>query len=343
MSRAQDPLRAHRSQRRLLGNDIGRTARATADICCDDRKNTPGCPLYVWNPHDGGSCWLKSKKDPRTQSPGAQSATLEVTPARTTSTPAPTTVPPVPTTETPDPTSATPEPTTFPTGTPEPTTSAPQPTTSTPAPTTAAPEPTIKTSVLTPAPVVSSPAPSTNSTTPSVHDIRTLKYTAYELTYDCKERTALRWFYVMGKDVGNAKRPGSFYEDPNMPEGCLQQKSTKAYSNGYDRGHLVTSNHMDTDATIARESHYMNNVVPQVSTFNQGIWFVDGWGIKTPSYFWKVVLTTDPKTYLVSVASIEARLNDGLGPIPVPEGLKNTVESATWALPDNCDHGRRLL
>ncbi|KDO16166.1 DNA/RNA non-specific endonuclease [Saprolegnia parasitica CBS 223.65] len=198
----------------------------------------------------------------------------------------------------------------------------------------------------------------------------------------------------MGKDVGNAKRPGSFYFDPNMPEGCLQQKSTKAYSNGYDRGHLVTSNHMDTDANIARESHYMNNVVPQVSTFNQGIWvqteklqecyrdinpvttyggviydansstqFVEGWGIKTPSYFWKVVLTTDAKgadkiiawffpneenlgkldEYLVSVASIEDRLNDGLGPIPVPEGLKKTVETATWALPDNCDHGRRLL
>ncbi|KDO23273.1 DNA/RNA non-specific endonuclease [Saprolegnia parasitica CBS 223.65] len=263
------------------GNDIGRTARPSADDCCADCKNTPGCRLFVWNRHDGGSCWLKSKKGAKSNYPGAKASVI--------------------------------------------------------------------------------------------NDI-----TVPDQCSSVEEH-----------------RPGSFYEDPNMPEGCLQQKSTKAYSNGYDRGHLVTSNHMDTDATIARESHYMNNVVPQVSTFNQGIWvqteklqecyrdinpvttyggvvydansgtqFVDGWGIKTPSYFWKVVLTTDPKTgsdkiiawffpneenlgkldkYLVSVASIEARLNDGLGPIPVPEGLKNTVESATWALPDNCDHGRRLL
>ncbi|EQC31966.1 DNA/RNA non-specific endonuclease [Saprolegnia diclina VS20] len=229
---------------------------------------------------------------------------------------------------------------------------------------------------------------------PDGRDIRTLKYTAFELTYDCKERTALRWFYAMGEDVGNEKRPSSFYYDPNMPEGCLQQKSVKAYSNGYDRGHLVASNHMDTNPAIARESHYMNNIVPQVSTFNQGIWaktemvqecyrdirpvttyggviydadsetqFVAGWGIKTPSFFWKVVLTTDSNgadkiiawyfpnkeglgkldEYLVSVNFIESKLNDDLGPIPVPDALKKNVEPVTWPLPNNCDRGRRLL
>ncbi|EQC38104.1 hypothetical protein SDRG_04534 [Saprolegnia diclina VS20] len=58
------------------GNDIGRTARATADNCCDDCKNTPGCQLYVWNDHEGGTCWLKNKKGAKTFSPGAKSATL---------------------------------------------------------------------------------------------------------------------------------------------------------------------------------------------------------------------------------------------------------------------------
>ncbi|EQC31967.1 hypothetical protein SDRG_10481 [Saprolegnia diclina VS20] len=73
------------------GNDIGRTARATADNCCDDCKNTPGCQLYVWNHHDGGTCWLKSKKGAKSPYTGAMSATLKVTVAPTTMTPAPTT------------------------------------------------------------------------------------------------------------------------------------------------------------------------------------------------------------------------------------------------------------
>ncbi|OQR80446.1 endonuclease, partial [Achlya hypogyna] len=246
----------------------------------------------------------------------------------------------------------------------------------TPKPTTVTPEPTTVT------PVPSTPA--------GERDIRTLKYTAFELKYDCKHRTALRWFYVMGKDVGSAKRPSSFYMDPNMPEGCLQQKSTKAYSRGYDRGHLVASNHMDTDASIIHESHYMNNIVPQVARFNQGIWaqtevvqecyrdiqpvttyggviytndtsadiFVDGWGIRTPTFFWKVVLTKDDKTgadkiiswyfpnkeglgkldeYLVSVNYIESKLNDGLGPIPISDALKSEVAPKTWDIPQNCD------
>ncbi|OQR95967.1 hypothetical protein ACHHYP_17500, partial [Achlya hypogyna] len=58
------------------GNDIGRTARASANSCCDDCKNTPGCTLYVWNGHEGGTCWLKSKKGAKSYYPGAVAASL---------------------------------------------------------------------------------------------------------------------------------------------------------------------------------------------------------------------------------------------------------------------------
>ncbi|EQC31968.1 hypothetical protein SDRG_10482 [Saprolegnia diclina VS20] len=44
------------------GNDIGRTARTSADDCCADCKNLPGCRLFAWNSHEGGTCWLKSEQ-----------------------------------------------------------------------------------------------------------------------------------------------------------------------------------------------------------------------------------------------------------------------------------------
>ena len=96
---------------------------------------------------------------------------------------------------------------------------------------------------------------------------------------------------------------------------------------GYDRGHLVTSNHMDYDATYIKTANEMSNIVPQVSGFNQGIrvqaenvaecyrdiepvtvyggvvygdstndYFLSSHGIKTPEYFWKTIVTKDPDT-----------------------------------------------
>ncbi|OQR89399.1 hypothetical protein ACHHYP_06309 [Achlya hypogyna] len=58
------------------GNDIGATARSSADACCADCKATPGCKLYVWNLHNGGTCWLKSKKGHRTTYHGAMAGTV---------------------------------------------------------------------------------------------------------------------------------------------------------------------------------------------------------------------------------------------------------------------------
>ncbi|KAJ3371320.1 hypothetical protein HDU91_005347 [Kappamyces sp. JEL0680] len=153
---------------------------------------------------------------------------------------------------------------------------------------------------------------------------KVITYRGYSLQYNCAQRTADRWTYTLGHDYGTAARPSSFYKDPNLASSCLQQLSTASYGSGYDRGHLVTSNDMDVDAATIKESHYMTNVVPQVSSFNQGIWaqgekihdcyrdinpvtvyggvvytdssndiFLDSHGIKTPDYMWKVILTKD--------------------------------------------------
>ncbi|OQS05599.1 endonuclease [Thraustotheca clavata] len=216
----------------------------------------------------------------------------------------------------------------------------------------------------------------------------TLKYTGFELTYDCEAGEADRWTYTLGFDNGHADRPTTFFKDPNLPANCKQQKKVAAYSQGYDRGHLVASNHMDTNDEMIHESHYMTNILPQIATFNRGNWlkteviedcyrdlhnittyggvvysdpsndfFLDGWGVKTPDFWWKVVLTKDDAgkdkviswyfpnqnglgpldDYLMSVSDIEKNLNDGLGPIPVPANLKSYTAPASWNLPTGCD------
>ncbi|KAF0686647.1 hypothetical protein As57867_003007, partial [Aphanomyces stellatus] len=88
--------------------------------------------------------------------------------------------------------------------------------------------------------------------------------------------------------------------------------------------------------------------------------FVAGWGIKTPDYWWKVVLGKDDAgkdqviawlfpnrenlgpldDYLTSVAAIESQLIDGLGAIAVPEALKSVVADGSWEIPSGCGRGR---
>lgn len=150
----------------------------------------------------------------------------------------------------------------------------------------------------------------------------------YLLDYDCDNATAVRYEYTLNADNGSAARPSSFSLDTDLPSGCRGQTSTKSYSSvqsGYDRGHLVTSNHMDYSASYIQTANQMSNIVPQVSGFNQGIWvqaenvaecyrdiapvtvyggvvfgdsgndyFLSSHGIATPEYFWKTIVTHDP-------------------------------------------------
>ncbi|UDI81231.1 endonuclease [Xanthomonas citri pv. mangiferaeindicae] len=103
----------------------------------------------------------------------------------------------------------------------------------------------------------------------------TLNKGGYTLSYDCTNRAALRYEYVLQADTGSAARPSSFNLDTELPSGCAGQTSSASYASvrsGYDRGHLVTSNHMDYNATYIRRANLMSNIVPQVASFNQGIW-----------------------------------------------------------------------
>lgn len=45
----------------------------------------------------------------------------------------------------------------------------------------------------------------------------TLNKGGYTLTYDCTNRTALRYEYVLQADTGSAARPSSFNLIPNCP------------------------------------------------------------------------------------------------------------------------------
>ncbi len=168
---------------------------------------------------------------------------------------------------------------------------------------------------------------------PSGHWIIDQDYNGFRLNYDCTDRTALHYRYTLQADTGSAARPSTFTFDPTLPAGCLQQTSTASYESvhpGYDRGHLVMSNHMDSDSALIRRANYMSNIVPQVSGFNRGIWleaetvaecyrdlapvqvyggvvhgdtasdtndfYLSSHGIRTPEFLWKALITTDPAT-----------------------------------------------
>lgn len=175
----------------------------------------------------------------------------------------------------------------------------------------------------------------------------TLSKGGYNLTYDCDNHTAVRYEYVLTTDTGSAARPSSFYLDPDLPSGCGGQTITSSYASvvsGWDRGHLVTSNHMDYNATYIKRANYMSNIVPQVASFNQGIWvaaenvaecyrdlatvyvyggvvyndtsndyFLSSHGIRTPDYFWKTIVTTDTATGQTKAISWYIPNQAGLG------------------------------
>jgi len=154
-----------------------------------------------------------------------------------------------------------------------------------------------------------------------------LDYGGFKLLYDCDLKSAIRFEYKLDRDTGNFSRPSTFTLDPSLSKNCGQQLSTNSYASvlaGWDRGHLVASNHMDYDAAYLLSANYMTNIVPQLASFNQGLWketenitecyrdlapiqviggviysdasndfFVSSHGIKSPDFFWKTLITKD--------------------------------------------------
>ena len=154
-----------------------------------------------------------------------------------------------------------------------------------------------------------------------------MDYGGFGLLYDCDARSAIRFEYRLEKDTDNLLRPANYTFDPTLPKDCGQQTSTKSYASvvsGWDRGHLVASNHMDFDTNYLLRANYMTNIVPQLASVNRGVWkeseniiecyrelapinvsggvvyddtnndfFVRSHGIKSPDFFWKTLTTTD--------------------------------------------------
>ena len=168
---------------------------------------------------------------------------------------------------------------------------------------------------------------STSEQSPSPSNQLTLDYGGFRLLYDCDLKSAIRFEYKLERDIGNFSRPTTFNLDPNLSKNCEPQQTTNSYASvvsGWDRGHLVASNHMDYDLAYLLSANYMTNIVPQLASFNQGLWketesitecyrdiapiqviggviysdasndfFVSSHGIKTPDYFWKALITTN--------------------------------------------------
>jgi endonuclease G len=150
-----------------------------------------------------------------------------------------------------------------------------------------------------------------------------LDYQGFRLQFDCRKHSADRWEYtlpVTGSD--STKKPSGFEFDPKLPRSC-QQKITGGYNvyGAWDRGHLVTSFHMRSNAQYRKAASYMTNIVPQARAFNQGIWletedisgcqpnvriyggvvytdpandyFLKTHGIPTPDFMWKVLVANN--------------------------------------------------
>lgn len=87
-------------------------------------------------------------------------------------------------------------------------------------------------------------------------------------------------------------------------------------------------------------------------------YFLSSHGIRTPRYFWKTIITTDPSTgaekaiswiipnetglgglddYIVSIADLEELIGASNVGITASSTVKNMLPATTWQLPSNCD------
>ena len=163
-----------------------------------------------------------------------------------------------------------------------------------------------------------------------------LDYGGFRLLYDCDLKSAIRFEYKLDRDTVNFSRPSTFNLDPNLSKNCGQQLTTNSYASvvsGWDRGHLVASNHMDYDVAYLLRANYMTNIVPQLAGFNQGLWketenitecyrdlapvqviggiiysdssndfFLASHGIQSPDFFWKTLITTNSNNQIETIS-----------------------------------------
>ncbi|ETP32886.1 hypothetical protein F442_18494, partial [Phytophthora nicotianae P10297] len=61
------------------GNDIANVKNGNAGACCSICSSWPGCKAFTWTNNNGGTCWLKSKKDSQVLKAGAKSSVVDNT------------------------------------------------------------------------------------------------------------------------------------------------------------------------------------------------------------------------------------------------------------------------
>lgn len=170
------------------------------------------------------------------------------------------------------------------------------------------------------------------------------QFLIFDTWIDCRERLPILFYYKVEKDVGNFQRYSSFYFDPDVPSSC-QQLSTSGYGSGYDRGHMVTANHVDQSLQALKESNYMTNICPQIGEMNRGAWIVteeitecyrdidtlniyggiimgtditndlfrNTHGVRTPDFYWKIIENTRTKDVIAwIVPNIKTATRDQL-------------------------------
>ena len=116
------------------------------------------------------------------------------------------------------------------------------------------------------------------------------KYSSFELTLLCDRIVGagytVGFFYSLMSDRNDIKRKNSYIRDTTVPKECQQQfeqqilptyKHEKCVRAGrtknpfcFDRGHIVTANHMDDNLQTTHDASYVTNLIPQAAGLNQG-------------------------------------------------------------------------
>ncbi|KAG2762384.1 hypothetical protein PC116_g9418 [Phytophthora cactorum] len=63
---------------RLCGNDIGSAPASKPQECCDVCSKKDACRAFSWTDQDGGTCWLKNRKDGTILKKGVTSAQVKL-------------------------------------------------------------------------------------------------------------------------------------------------------------------------------------------------------------------------------------------------------------------------
>ena len=218
-------------------------------------------------------------------------------------------------------------------------------------------------------------------------------YEGFTVWLDCKEHGMARFRYNAQRDSGVLPRETSYRLDPLVPYECQPSsansfKAPESSRLTYERGHQVPANHLDYSELALKQANYMTNILPQSFQLNRGAWqqtedivecyrdttellvmggavwgktrkarqndyFVGSHNLRTPEYFWKVLIRGDGQTvawwmpndetatranldtFLIKPAQLQTKAKVKLP--EVPKKWRWRKPDASWELPKGCD------